>query len=710
LKTRKLMAILVMVAMIVTALPMVAFAGPLDYSAAASTVTVNKTKVDVSDASDPEVVKFTVRFREGTAVVTEEVEFFVKSNRDAEVIDEVNDAPPVMVGAIESGAKITATPDDRGMVTFEVYSGVAGDAKISVYKFDDTSAEFDVDDALLIGEKTITFEADDDVEEVYLDIDYDGSATAGKKYDLIATVYDESNNWVEDEEVTFYQYFMAPGKSYGSRKNLGTATTDSQGEAELSVRLEKAGTYAFYAKANGVDSADDKPSGTDEGDCLELQVDAASAYSVQAKSDVKYAELKKQVTVSFIFKDRYGSRIVDIDDDVEVFDPDDDEVTSGISTSWDYDDEEFDVKFTPKEEGEYIVRAYIPDTGIYAETIVNTAEFEDAERIALKLYDDNGSKVDNAAIATDADADIVDEYEVRVYEYDENDVERLLDASDVYFSTSDPKVITIGRDGFITVKEDATGVVTITAIHAESELSASIDITVSGVPVDIDVQVAVDGLEAEVEMQFVDENGNLAVEEEEGYRVIAGDLDVVEVEDFDNGKASFVLEAEEYGSYDVRVVTDEGIATSFTVDFVDGTEPEVEGAEKVVLTIGSNMAVVDGVAQEFDAPAFIEEGRTYVPFRFIAEAFGAEVDWTPKDGLTETVFLTRDDMEVSIGIGDSFLTVTTDGEAEVQAFDGAAQIVEGRTFLPFRAIAEAFGAEVDYGPADGPVEWVSFQQ
>jgi hypothetical protein len=31
------------------------------------------------------------------------------------------------------------------------------------------------------------------------------------------------------------------------------------------------------------------------------------------------------------------------------------------------------------------------------------------------------------------------------------------------------------------------------------------------------------------------------------------------------------------------------------------------------------MAVVDGVAQEFDAPAFIEEGRTYVPFRFIAK-------------------------------------------------------------------------------------------
>ncbi|MEW5920175.1 MAG: hypothetical protein AB1796_04310 [Bacillota bacterium] len=34
----------------------------------------------------------------------------------------------------------------------------------------------------------------------------------------------------------------------------------------------------------------------------------------------------------------------------------------------------------------------------------------------------------------------------------------------------------------------------------------------------------------------------------------------------------------------------------------------------------------------------------------------------------------------------------------------------GCNVLPFRVIAEAFGAEVDYGPKDGPVEWVTFKQ
>jgi hypothetical protein len=34
----------------------------------------------------------------------------------------------------------------------------------------------------------------------------------------------------------------------------------------------------------------------------------------------------------------------------------------------------------------------------------------------------------------------------------------------------------------------------------------------------------------------------------------------------------------------------------------------------------------------------------------------------------------------------------------------------GCNVLPFRVIAEAFGAEVDYGPKDDPIEWVSFAQ
>ena len=128
----------------------------------------------------------------------------------------------------------------------------------------------------------------------------------------------------------------------------------------------------------------------------------------------------------------------------------------------------------------------------------------------------------------------------------------------------------------------------------------------------------------------------------------------------------------------------------------------------MVLTIGGDIGFVDGAPTELDAPAFIEDGRTFVPVRFLAEAVGAEADWEPKDGPTETVYLTWEDMQIIIDIGEEALTVVKDGEEEVVTFDGAARIVNGRTFLPFRAIGEAIGLEVDYGPKDGPVKWVSY--
>ncbi len=50
---------------------------------------------------------------------------------------------------------------------------------------------------------------------------------------------------------------------------------------------------------------------------------------------------------------------------------------------------------------------------------------------------------------------------------------------------------------------------------------------------------------------------------------------------------------------------------------------------KVVLTIGSNEAVVNLVKKTLDAPAVLVGDRTMVPLRFVSEALGEEVKWTP---------------------------------------------------------------------------------
>lgn len=85
----------------------------------------------------------------------------------------------------------------------------------------------------------------------------------------------------------------------------------------------------------------------------------------------------------------------------------------------------------------------------------------------------------------------------------------------------------------------------------------------------------------------------------------------------------------------------------------------------------------------------IVEGRTLVPLRAIFEAMGAEVSW---DDATSTVTATRGDTTVSLTVGSDTLYVN----GEVKTLDVPAQIINDRTLVPARAIAESFGCEVNW--------------
>jgi GH25 family lysozyme M1 (1,4-beta-N-acetylmuramidase) len=49
----------------------------------------------------------------------------------------------------------------------------------------------------------------------------------------------------------------------------------------------------------------------------------------------------------------------------------------------------------------------------------------------------------------------------------------------------------------------------------------------------------------------------------------------------------------------------------------------------ITLQLGSNKAIMDGKAQQLDVAPFTIQGRTMVPIRFITETLGAKVDWNP---------------------------------------------------------------------------------
>ena len=51
----------------------------------------------------------------------------------------------------------------------------------------------------------------------------------------------------------------------------------------------------------------------------------------------------------------------------------------------------------------------------------------------------------------------------------------------------------------------------------------------------------------------------------------------------------------------------------------------------IIITVGSDKATVNGNEVKLDSPAFIENGRTYTPLRFISEQLGATVKWVEKE-------------------------------------------------------------------------------
>jgi hypothetical protein len=135
----------------------------------------------------------------------------------------------------------------------------------------------------------------------------------------------------------------------------------------------------------------------------------------------------------------------------------------------------------------------------------------------------------------------------------------------------------------------------------------------------------------------------------------------------------------------------------------------------IKLAIGSSFAGVtrDGQMQmmRLDVAPFLQSGRTMVPLRFIAEAFGAEVKWHADpsgtgDGGIEIILMKANGTRIVIKMHTTSKTViietyapgsyqaqTTRYEMEVKPFVVKPQ---GRTVVPIRFIAEGFGAEVQW--------------
>jgi len=128
--------------------------------------------------------------------------------------------------------------------------------------------------------------------------------------------------------------------------------------------------------------------------------------------------------------------------------------------------------------------------------------------------------------------------------------------------------------------------------------------------------------------------------------------------------------------------------------------PSCEEAKKnrvLVLVEGKYLharLTADGYAEPF-----IENGRTMIPLRALADVFGFETDW---DASEEKITLTKDGRNIVMHIGKSEILV----DGQTVHFEGAVPMVKNnRTYLPASKLAEILGIQVDW---DGNTRTATF--
>ena len=107
----------------------------------------------------------------------------------------------------------------------------------------------------------------------------------------------------------------------------------------------------------------------------------------------------------------------------------------------------------------------------------------------------------------------------------------------------------------------------------------------------------------------------------------------------------------------------------------------------VVMSVGSNEIVINDAKATIDAAPIVKNDRTFVPFRALAEAFGAEVAY---DEATQAVTAELNGVKVVMTIGSATYTVN----GAEKTMDVAPFINGSRTMVPVRFVAEAFGIKV----------------
>ncbi len=114
----------------------------------------------------------------------------------------------------------------------------------------------------------------------------------------------------------------------------------------------------------------------------------------------------------------------------------------------------------------------------------------------------------------------------------------------------------------------------------------------------------------------------------------------------------------------------------------------------VAACVGAVFAAAVGAQigyMKLDPPPVLEKGRTLLPFRPVAEAFDAKVQFDPS---TKRISARRGERTIELTLNRKQAKIN----GQPKQLSVAPKVIKGSTYLPLRAVAEALGIHVEYKP------------
>ncbi|MFA7468469.1 MAG: stalk domain-containing protein [Desulfotomaculaceae bacterium] len=145
------------------------------------------------------------------------------------------------------------------------------------------------------------------------------------------------------------------------------------------------------------------------------------------------------------------------------------------------------------------------------------------------------------------------------------------------------------------------------------------------------------------------------------------------------------------------------ICTALTLTAILATNPvwpagttayAQETVRQVVLTLGSNEALLNNAPCQLEIPPVVVNGTTFLPVRFVAEEIlGAAVNWDPT---TKTINIIKKENDVQLSLGSGQASVG----GQIKEIGAPPFLKDGRTLVPLRFLAENLNMRIAYDAID----------